>query len=41
LAKEKAYKLGFYEGILTVGDYAGLKVEEAKTKIKELLISTS
>ncbi|ODV88290.1 hypothetical protein CANARDRAFT_26445 [[Candida] arabinofermentans NRRL YB-2248] len=34
-AKELAYKEGYYNGVLTVGKYAGEKVETAKPKVKK------
>jgi leucyl-tRNA synthetase len=37
-AKEIAYQKGFYEGVMTVGDYAGMKVQDAKTVIRKKLI---
>ena len=37
-AKELAYKEGFYQGKLLVGEYKGLSVSEAKPKIRQLLI---
>lgn len=37
-AKEKAYQLGFYEGIMNVGEYKGMKVRDAKPLVKKLLI---
>ncbi|KAG7664888.1 CDC60 [[Candida] subhashii] len=39
LAKELAYKEGFYNGTMTIGKYAGEKVEVAKAKVKEDLIA--
>ena len=41
IAKEITYKLGFYNGKLIVGDYAGHKVEEAKDKVKQYLIDNN
>lgn len=40
-AKELAYKEGFYQGIMITGDYKGLKVEEAKPKVKADLIASN
>ncbi|CAK7899569.1 hypothetical protein CAAN3_04S06678 [[Candida] anglica] len=40
LAKEQAYKEGFYNGTLIEGKYAGDKVEVAKPKVKADLIAT-
>lgn len=37
-AKELAYKEGFYQGIMKVGDFKGEKVEVAKPKVREQLI---
>lgn len=37
-AKELAYKEGFYQGIMLVGDFKGEKVEAAKTKVRQQLI---
>lgn len=39
-AKEMAYKEGFYNGTMIYGDYKGLKVEEAKPKVKADLIAS-
>ncbi len=41
LAKREVYKKGFHTGILldSCGEFAGMKVEDAKNKIKEDLIS--
>lgn len=39
LAKEEVYKEGFYNGKMLVGEYAGLAVQEAKPKIRDLLVS--
>jgi leucyl-tRNA synthetase len=39
-AKEIVYKAGFYEGTLTVGPYAGEKVEKAKEKIRSELLAS-
>eukprot|EP00357_Protocruzia_adherens_P017204 CAMPEP_0114995882 /NCGR_PEP_ID=MMETSP0216-20121206/13990_1 /TAXON_ID=223996 /ORGANISM="Protocruzia adherens, Strain Boccale" /LENGTH=740 /DNA_ID=CAMNT_0002360001 /DNA_START=40 /DNA_END=2262 /DNA_ORIENTATION=- len=38
LAKDKCYNKGFYEGILTVGEFAGKKVQDAKTLVQETMI---
>jgi leucyl-tRNA synthetase len=40
LAKAKTYKIGFYEGKMTVGDYKGMSVQEAKPKVKEWMLAT-
>ncbi|KAK3370851.1 hypothetical protein B0T24DRAFT_627193 [Lasiosphaeria ovina] len=37
-AKELAYKEGFYQGVLKVGDFKGEKVEVAKPKVREQLV---
>ena len=37
-AKEKVYKLGFYDGLMMVGTQKGKKVEEAKPLVKQELI---
>lgn len=37
-AKEVVYKAGFYEGTMLIGEYAGLKVMDAKPKTRQLLI---
>lgn len=37
-AKETAYKKGFYEGVLVVGQHAGNKVQEAKTLVRDALV---
>ncbi|KAH9856352.1 leucine-tRNA ligase [Lenzites betulinus] len=37
-AKEIAYKEGFYNGTMLVGDFKGLPVQEAKTRVREKLI---
>jgi len=39
-AKETCYKLGFYEGVLIVGEHAGQKVEAVKDKIREALLQS-
>ncbi|KAK3900551.1 hypothetical protein C8A05DRAFT_35812 [Staphylotrichum tortipilum] len=36
-AKELAYKEGFYQGVMKVGDFKGEKVEVAKPKVREQL----
>ncbi|ORX61652.1 leucyl-tRNA synthetase [Hesseltinella vesiculosa] len=38
-AKEIAYKEGFYQGVMAVGEYKGMKVQDAKTKIRDALIA--
>lgn len=37
-AKELAYKEGFYQGVLKVGEFAGEKVEVAKPKVRKQMI---
>ena len=37
-AKEIAYKEGFYGGTMLVGEFKGLKVEEAKDRVREALL---
>lgn len=37
-AKTQAYQEGFYKGVMSVGPYAGVKVEEAKPLVKKLLL---
>ncbi|KAJ3391404.1 cytosolic leucyl tRNA synthetase [Lobulomyces angularis] len=39
-AKEAVYKEGFYHGVLTVGEFSGKSVQEAKPLIKSSLIET-
>jgi len=38
-AKELAYKEGFYQGTMLIGDFKGEKVEKAKPKVREILLS--
>jgi leucyl-tRNA synthetase len=38
-AKELAYKEGFFQGIMKIGDFKGERVENAKPKIKQQLIA--
>ncbi|KAI8324976.1 leucyl-tRNA synthetase [Martensiomyces pterosporus] len=40
-AKEAAYKEGFYSGTMSVGDFKGESVQEAKQKVRDLLIAQS
>ncbi|KAJ1917024.1 cytosolic leucyl tRNA synthetase [Mycoemilia scoparia] len=40
LAKEEAYKEGFYHGTMIIGDYKGKPVEEAKPLIRDSLIAS-
>jgi leucyl-tRNA synthetase len=37
-AKELAYKEGFYQGVMTIGEFKGEKVEVAKPKVRQQLI---
>jgi len=37
-AKEMAYKEGFYNGVMLVGEYKGLSVQEAKSKVRDAMI---
>ena len=37
-AKDLAYKEGFYNGVMTVGDFKGEPVQEAKTKVRQQMI---
>lgn len=37
-AKEEAYKKGFYEGVMVVGEYKGKKVQEAKGLVRDMLV---
>ncbi|KAJ2161605.1 cytosolic leucyl tRNA synthetase [Coemansia sp. RSA 552] len=39
-AKEAAYKEGFYNGTMSVGEFKGQSVQEAKPKVRELLIAS-
>ncbi|KAF8015264.1 hypothetical protein BT93_H0923 [Corymbia citriodora subsp. variegata] len=39
-AKQKTYLKGFTEGTMLVGEFAGMKVQEAKPLIKSMLIET-
>ncbi|ORZ16903.1 leucyl-tRNA synthetase [Absidia repens] len=39
-AKELAYKEAFYQGTVIIGDYKGMKVQDAKNKIRDLLIDS-
>jgi leucyl-tRNA synthetase len=41
-AKKEIYKSGFYTGVMNenCGEYAGLSVEEAKDKIKQMMLET-
>ncbi|KAJ7126518.1 hypothetical protein C8R43DRAFT_1028359 [Mycena crocata] len=37
-AKEIAYKEGFYNGVMLVGEFKGMKVEEAKPRVRQAMI---
>ena len=39
-AKEIAYKEGFYNGTMLVGDFKGVPVQEAKPRVREQLIAS-
>lgn len=39
-AKDLAYKEGFYEGTMLVGEFKGQKVQEAKDKVRDALIKS-
>ncbi|KAI8358400.1 leucyl-tRNA synthetase [Blakeslea trispora] len=39
-AKEIAYKEGFYQGTMCIGDFKGEKVQDAKPKLREALIQS-
>ncbi|KAJ2220697.1 cytosolic leucyl tRNA synthetase, partial [Coemansia sp. RSA 518] len=38
-AKDIAYKEGFYNGVMTVGEFQGQTVQEAKPRVRELLLA--
>lgn len=38
-AKDLAYKKGFNDGIMLVGDFKGMRVKEAKTQVRDLMIN--
>ena len=40
-AKELAYKEGFYQGTMTIGDFKGEKVEVAKPKVRQQLLDAN
>ena len=40
-AKELAYKEGYYQGIMEIGDFKGEKVEVAKPKVRQQLIDAN
>ncbi|KAF7320806.1 hypothetical protein HMN09_00167000 [Mycena chlorophos] len=37
-AKEIAYKEGFYNGVMLVGEFKGMRVEEAKPRVRQAMI---
>lgn len=37
-AKEIAYKEAFYQGIMCIGEFSGMKVQEAKPKVREIML---
>ncbi|CAO3653578.1 unnamed protein product [Mucor fragilis] len=39
-AKEIAYKEGFYSGVMCIGEFDGVKVQEAKPKVRAALIKS-
>ncbi|XP_070553496.1 leucine--tRNA ligase, cytoplasmic-like [Ptychodera flava] len=39
-AKDKVYLKGFYEGVLTVGEYSGQKVQDVKKLVQSKMVST-
>ena len=39
-AKDEAYKAGFYQGFMLIGEYKGQKVQEAKEKVRKSLIDS-
>ncbi|CAO3655639.1 unnamed protein product [Mucor hiemalis] len=39
-AKEIAYKEGFYHGVMCIGEFSGVKVQEAKPKVREFLLKS-
>lgn len=39
-AKDEVYTKGFYSGIMEIGNFKGLKVQEAKTKVKEEMLKS-
>lgn len=41
IAKEHAYKEGYYNGTMLIGKYAGDKVEQAKTKVRDDLVASN
>ena len=41
LAKDEAYKKGFNDGIMLVGDYKGMKVQDAKPLVKQQMVEAN
>jgi len=39
-AKEVAYKVGFYQGRMVYGPFAGMQVEQARTLIRQQLLDS-
>ncbi|KAG1462441.1 hypothetical protein G6F46_004324 [Rhizopus delemar] len=39
-AKELAYKEAFYQGVMCIGEFSGMAVQEAKNKVKDILINS-
>ncbi|KAI7892102.1 leucyl-tRNA synthetase [Mucor mucedo] len=39
-AKEIAYKEAFYQGVMCYGEFAGVKVQDAKPKVREFLLKS-
>lgn len=39
-AKEIAYKEAFYQGVMCYGEFTGVKVQDAKPKVRELLLKS-
>ncbi|PAA92139.1 hypothetical protein BOX15_Mlig025338g2 [Macrostomum lignano] len=40
LVKERVYKLGFYDGVLKVGEFAGSRVQDVKKRVQQQLVDT-
>jgi leucyl-tRNA synthetase len=40
-AKEEAYKIGFYQGQMIYGEFAGTSVQEAKPKVRQRLLDSA
>lgn len=39
-AKELAYKIGFYQGKMLIGEFAGMQVQEAKPRVRQLILDS-